>query len=64
MPAGGLNDNNGNRLAVAEMLTTKWPFLAFLAEVAAQLEDKDILLDLSLVPCELNAEADAMTNGE
>ena len=61
---GGLTDNRGNKFAVAKLLTTKWPLSAFVAELVAQLEARDILLDVSWVPRELNAEADAITNGE
>ena len=60
---GGLTDNRGNKFAVAKLLTTKWPLAAFVAELAAQLEARDVLLDVSWVPRELNAEADAITNG-
>ena len=49
---------------MAKLLTTKWPLSSFLAELAAQLEARDLLLDVAWVPRELNAEADAITNGE
>ena len=61
---GGLTDNSGNRFAVAKMLTTKWPLLAFLAELALQLESREILLEVDWVPREQNTEADAITNGD
>lgn len=61
---GGQTDNRGNKFAVAKLLTTKCPLSAFVAELAAQLEARDILLGVSRVPRELNAEADAITNGE
>ena len=61
---GGLADNRGNKFAVAKLLTTKWPLAAFVAELAAQLEARDVLLDVSWVLRELNAEADAITNGD
>ena len=60
---GGLTDNRGNKFAVAKMLTTKWPLAAFVAEMAAQLELREILLEVEWVPRELNAEADSITNG-
>ena len=60
----GLTDNLGNQFAVAELLTTKWPLSAFLAEIAVQLETKNIMLDVAWVPRELNTEADAITNGD
>ena len=61
---GAMTDNRGNKFAVAKLLTTKWPLAAFVVELAAQLEARDVLLDVSWVPRELNAEADAITNGE
>ena len=45
------------------MMTTKWPLVAFLAEISAQLEKKKILFEMCWVPREQNAEADAITNG-
>ena len=61
---GGLTDNRGNKFAVAKLLTTKWPLSAFVGEVAAQPEHRGILLEVEWVPRELNAEADAITNGQ
>ncbi len=46
------------------MLTNQWPLVAFLAELSAQLEKKDLLFEMSWVPREQNAEADAITNGD
>ena len=60
---GGLTDNIGNRFAVARLLTTKWPLAAFVSELATQLEERNLLLSLSWVPRDQNAEADAITNG-
>ena len=60
---GGLIDNAGNKFAVARLLTTKWPLAAFVAELAVQLEHRGILFEMSWVPREQNAEADAITNG-
>jgi hypothetical protein len=61
---GGLTDNSGNRYAVARLLTTKWPLVAFLAELSTQLESRKMLFEMSWVPREQNAEADAITNGD
>jgi hypothetical protein len=61
---GGITDNSGNRYAVARLLTTKWPLVAFLAELATQLESKRMLFEMSWVPREQNSEADAITNGD
>ena len=46
------------------MLTTKWPLLAFLAELSLRLEHRGILLEVNWVPREQNTEADAITNGD
>ena len=61
---GGLTDNSGNRYAVARLLTTKWPLVAFMAELSTQLEEREMLFEMSWVPREQNAEADAITNGD
>ena len=64
LSAGALTDNLGNRFAVTKMLTTKWPLSAFLAELACQLEDRQLLFEMSWVPRSQNTEADAITNGD
>ena len=64
MSVGGYTDNIGNRFVLARLLTTKWPLVAFLSEIAAQLEHRKILFEMSWVPREQNAEADAITNGD
>jgi hypothetical protein len=64
LSVGALTDNSGNRFAVARMLTTKWPLVAFLAELSAQLEARDLLFEMDWIPREQNAEADAITNGD
>mgnify|MGYP000382374936 FL=1 len=46
------------------MMTTKWPLVAFLAELSTQVEQRDMKLEMSWVPREQNAEADAITNGD
>ena len=38
LSVGALTDNLGNRFILTRLLTTKWPLMAFLAEIAAQLE--------------------------
>jgi hypothetical protein len=64
LSVGGLTDNAGNRFAVARLLSTKWPLVAFVAELSAQLEAQDLLFEMSWVPREQNTEADAITNGD
>ena len=58
----GTTDNRGNKFVVTKLLTSKWPGLAILAEIAEQLEMRDMLLDLDWVPRLQNPEADAITN--
>ena len=64
LSGGGITDNNGNRYVVTRMLTTKWPLLAFLAELSLQLEHRGILLVVNWSPREQNTEADAFTKGD
>ena len=61
---GGITDNAGNRFAVARLLTTNCPLAAFVSELAVQLEQRGILFEMTWVPREQNAEADAITNGQ
>lgn len=56
-------DNEGNKYAIANMLTTIWPLSAFLAELAVQMERDLIILEVNWIPREVNAGADAITNG-
>ena len=60
--AGGSTDNQGNRFILNRLMTTKFPLLAFVCEMAAELEEKNCLLDLGWVPRDQNQEADAITN--
>lgn len=60
--AGASTDNQGNRFVLNRFMTTKFPLLAFVCETAAELEEKDCLLDLGWVPRDQNQEADAITN--
>ena len=63
LSVGALTDNSGNRFAVTKMLSTKWPLTALVAELAAQLERRQILFQMDWVPREQNQEADSITNG-
>ena len=55
-------DNKGVTYAVTKLMTTKFPLLAFVAELAVQMERGGWDLDLEWVPRDQNAEADALTN--
>ena len=61
---GGSTDNRGNTFAVTKLMTTKFPLLAFVAELATQMEDGKWDLDLVWVPRDQNLEADAITNAD
>ena len=62
--AGASTDNQGNRFVVNRFMTTKFPLLAFVCELAAMLEERGCLVDLGWVPRDQNEEADAITNGD
>ena len=59
----GLTDNSGNTAAMHRLMSSKFPLIVILTEVAAQLEEKDLEMDLEWVPRNQNEEADALTNG-
>ncbi len=46
------------------MMSSKFPLVVILAEVAAQLRSRNMALSLGWVPREQNEEADALTNGD
>ena len=64
LSVSGATDNIGNRFVLSRLLTTKWPLVAFLSEISAQLESKNILFEMCWVPREQNQEADAITNSD
>ena len=59
---GGSTDNRGNTFAVTKLMTTKFPLVAFVAEMAVQMEEGAWDLELEWVPRDQNIEADAITN--
>ena len=60
----GLTDNRGNTFVLPRLMTSKFPFMVVLAELAAQLRSRRMELGLDWVPRDQNEEADALTNGE
>ena len=58
----GLTDNSGNTFALARLMSSKFPLVVILAEVAAQLRKRRLALELHWVPRNQNEEADALTN--
>ena len=60
----GLTDNAGNVSALARLMTSKFPLVVILTELSAQLQAKNLELDLEWIPRNQNEEADAITNGK
>ena len=58
----GSADNKGNSHAITKMMTTKFPLCAILMELAAQMQDKELNLQLHWVPRDQNTEADELSN--
>jgi hypothetical protein len=57
-------DNLGNRYVVSKLMTTKFPLVAVLMEVAATLQEKGAHLVLGWLPRLQNEEADRLSNGD
>jgi len=60
----GLTDNFGNSFAVEGLMTSKFPSVVILAELAEQLRLRQAKLGLQWVPRDQNEEADDLTNLE
>ena len=60
----GITDNLGNTFTVSKLMSSKFPLVVILAEVAAQLRARNMVLNLGWVPRDQNEEADALTNGD
>ena len=58
----GTTDNLGNTFTVAKLMSSKFPAVVILAELAEQLRIKGIELNLEWAPRDQNEEADALTN--
>jgi hypothetical protein len=59
---GAVTDNQSVQFALAKLVSTKFPLIVFVAELAVQLEANGWQLQLGWVPREQNVEADAITN--
>ncbi len=59
----GLTDNSSNTFSVTRLMTTKFPLLAIVMEIAAQSESRNLIADLEWAPRESNEEADALSRG-
>ena len=60
----GVTDNLGNTYTVSKLMTSKFPLVVILAELAVQLRRRGMGLKLQWAPREQNEEADALTNEE
>ena len=56
-------DNQTNSFILDKYMTTAFPASAVLMELAMQLQEYDLTLDLQWIPREQNVEADDLTNG-
>ena len=62
MTLSGITDNLGNTYCVSRLMTSKFPSVVILTELAAQLKQRKLDLSLGWVPRDQNEEADALTN--
>ena len=60
----GVTDNLGNTFCVTKLMTSKFPLVIILAELAVQLRTRGMGLRLHWAPRDQNEEADALTNEE
>ena len=60
----GSTDNQGNSWLLSLLMTSKFPLLVVLGELAVQLRCRNLHLDLDWVPRDQNTEADALTNDD
>ena len=59
----GYTDNSGNTFLLDRLMTSKYPLVVILIEVAEQLAAENVGLALRWIPRLQNEEADALTNG-
>ena len=60
----GTTDNLGNKAVGSRLMTTKFPLVAVLMELTAQLLQRGQALELNWVPRLQNLEADALSNSD
>ena len=58
----GVTDNLGNTFSLAKLMSSKFPLVTILCELAVQLRDRSMGLRLTWAPRDQNTEADALTN--
>ncbi len=59
-----VTDNRGNSFALTKLMTTRFPLCLIVMELSAQLEARNMRLEMQWSPRDLNSEADALTNGD
>ena len=64
MTVSGITDNRGNSFVLSRLMTTKFPLVVILAELAMQLRQQSMDLSLDWAPRDQNEEADALTNAD
>ena len=57
-------DNQGNSHALNRLMTSKFPLVCVIMEIATVLDDNDWRMEVEWTPREQNAEADALANGD
>ena len=62
MAMTGMTDNAGNQFALARLMSSKFPLIIILTELAAQMRERRLELALEWIPRGQNEEADALTN--
>ena len=60
----GATDNRGNSQALPRLMSSKFPLVVILAELAAQMRRSNLRLELDWVPRDQNEPADDLTNSE
>ena len=60
----GLTDNLGNTFAMTKLMSSKFPLVVILAELAAQVRARKMALSVGWTPRDQNEEDDALTNGD
>ena len=59
----GQTDNLGNTAVLSKLMSSKFPLVVILTELASRLRSLDLDLSLDWIPRNQNEEADGITNG-
>ena len=59
----GQTDNLGNTSVLSKLMSSKFPLVVFMTELASRLRSMDLDLSLDWIPRNQNEEADGITNG-